>query len=312
MKRPAAILPLLAAAVVMASCGPKDEEARQPREVEGSKTGERPAPTRTERPAHPEPAARPDPAPPAEEGPDPAELMAQLTPENALEIREKLRSEARLWKSTAGPFYRQWASLDPQAAMAAAQSEDPKMGLISTSMALAGWTMNDPGGARDWFDANMNEPYQLRFAHSLVSYWPKDDFEGLATWTERFPAGKEKTNLVTRMAGTWRRHQPDGAAQWVATLPAGEARDRATDFVFQSWGKEDPTAAGEFLAANIEADNIDVAISSYAKAVVPDDPDAAVLWAEEIADSRLRDEILEAIPLIRGNPGGSPVNFPGP
>ena len=83
---------------------------------------------------------------------------------------------------------------------------------------------------------------------------------------------------------------------WLANLPNEVAGQRhAIGERFEDFIREDFAAAGQWLASQPLGASYDEAIQDYAYAAARDDQDAAVAWAEQIADENLRAETLRRV-----------------
>jgi hypothetical protein len=251
------------------------------------------------------------PAPPPERVTTMApQAISNLTAGNALVLRAGLRKNPARWNSALGPFYRAWATVDPEAALQAAATEG-RTSVAAVTMALSGWASVDPDAAADWMKSQPESSHRDRHGAGLVLGWPADRMTDLADLVSDLAHSSPSTTLPVRLAARWLDEDPAAAAGWLGTMPAGTSTTRATDLLFRQWGSADPTAAGEFLANNTEVPNWDVAAAAYAKAVVPDDAETAALWAEAIQNPDLRGQIRAVLPLLRKPPDPQDPVLPG-
>ena len=159
-----------------------------------------------------------------------SELMAGLTAENALEIREQiahLKSDDPEFRD----FHYAWGQLAGLDAVLQGLETTGKKDLGST---LAGWASNDPAAARDWYDTLENEgnrgankqAMKAALVHGLAIADPgtaADFVYSLGETGDR--RAKEMMGIV--MGKVIQSRGPGEAAQWATNLGAGKLRGHA-------------------------------------------------------------------------------------
>lgn len=159
-----------------------------------------------------------------------SELMAGLTAENALEIREQI-AHLKGNDPEFRDFHYAWGQLVGLEAVLQGLETTGKKDLGST---LAGWASHDPAAARDWYDTLENEgnrgankqAMKAALVHGLAIADPgtaADFVYSLGETGDR--RAKEMMGIV--MGKVIQSGGPENAAQWATNLGAGKLRGHA-------------------------------------------------------------------------------------
>ena len=196
-----------------------------------------------------------------------AKLLAGLTAENALEIREQI-ADLDAEDPAFRDFHFAWGKVAGlEAVLHGVDTPKRDMG-----PALAGWVTADPSGAKAWYeslDPKADKPptrEQLKeaYVHGLAIADPAmatDFVMGLGAAGD--PKAKQMMSIVTE-----KMIQSGGvaaAAAWAASLPDGDLRGHALSEVARTQAREDPAAAAAWatpLAGGKNGDSIVYAIST--------------------------------------------------
>jgi hypothetical protein len=100
----------------------------------------------------------------------------------------------------------------------------------------------------EWLDKTQPSGTGTSCIQVLVWNWADSDFQAVATWLEKAPAGPAKTTAIGAYAEMLSRYQPGTAAQWVTSLPLGPERDATLRTIYRNWPKNN-SAAIEAAAA---------------------------------------------------------------
>lgn len=131
---------------------------------------------------------------------------------------------------------------------------DPRILLARRCLELA---ETDPLAAMEFAIAQDLARADRGLLDSLILHWAAHDFDTAYAWAKSQEAGAWRNDVIARLAHLRAKSDPLGAARMVVTdISAGRARDEATISVLHQWALKDKDAAG--------------------------------LWAESLADERLR------------------------
>ncbi len=101
---------------------------------------------------------------------------------------------------------------------------------------------------------------------------------------------------MTNCVEHWQTRDDTGKwIEWMSgKLPTGDWESKAGGMM-DAWTRTDYKAAGLWLSQAADGPAKQAAVKSYAQAVAPYDPEAAVQWAKTLPAGKGRDELLEAI-----------------
>jgi len=176
-------------------------------------------------------------------------LLAGLTKENALEIREQidpLEASDAMFRE----FHFAWGKIGGMEAVLHG-TDTPKSDM---GPALAGWASADPAAARAWYDslpekgqgANRGQMKEA-FVHGLAIADPAKAVEFVMGLSDaKDPRAKQMMGIIAE-----KQIQAGGtasAASWAAALPDGEMRNHAYYEVARAKVRADPAAAAAWAA----------------------------------------------------------------
>lgn len=252
-----------------------------------------------------------------------AQILANLTPENALALREQIvhldpeSSEFKdfhyQWGALGGKdavlngldtpqrdlaiTLAGWASSDPTAALAYYNSLTPDernaggqkygaiVGLIETNPALAASFIRDQEVAGDG-DAN-------RLARVAAEMMKKNQgLEEASKWVASLPEGPLQKEAVSQIARDFADSNPQASLAWANNLPTGAAKTEAIETSFNRWARQDPERAASEIEKINDPATKDAALYGYTRRVAWDDPEAGIAWANSIANQQTRGRAL--------------------
>ena len=155
--------------------------------------------------------------------------------------------------------------------------------------AFAGWAHRDPEAPRRWvLSQSVGGRRQQWLAAGLLQSIAVTDHRARGRWLGHFALDPEFDDLLREVAIAWGSEAPDEALDWLEGLPDSRVKSATVDSVFRRWSERDPGKASMRLARMRPGVERDHAIICLAKAIDRDDPEAAQLWVESIADESLR------------------------
>ena len=147
---------------------------------------------------------------------------------------------------------REWAKLDPDAALAWANSlegSDKGSALVSVVSEMA---VKDPAGAAA-MAASFGEEDQNRAYREIAEQWARQDFSAAESWIGTL-SGEAREGALGEAIEVLAASDPAGAAAMLAQMESGRSRDRAIEDVAQAWAAESPAKAAEWLVAQETGD----------------------------------------------------------
>lgn len=144
-----------------------------------------------------------------------------------------------------------WASSDPQAALAWAQQHDSGPGFSShfaASGAINGWWQKDPAAAEAYVASHLTTQADRQLASSLASSIFESDPKHALEWVNSLPdvdARRQADSILVHQLG-WT--DPKAAVEWAASLPQ-DVRLSVFNSAVSAWAQNNPAAAAEWLGA---------------------------------------------------------------
>lgn len=248
-----------------------------------------------------------------------AEMLKQLTPENARQMREQIahmpqdsaefREFHYAWGAIAGDeaiihgkdtpkrdmaaALAGWASEDPQSAMAYFESLTPgeqNNGALMKWGAAFGLADADPQLAAEFAiersqngDKDAGKMIHIAAAAAMKS----GDREEVTQWAANIPEGDLQNTAFQKIAGDFAKENPAEAVDWATSLPEGEGKNHAVGTSFHHWANRDPREAASAINS-LPINQQDAATYGYATSVVHKEPAAGVQWAANIKDPKDR------------------------
>jgi hypothetical protein len=248
-----------------------------------------------------------------------AEMLKQLTPDNARQLREQI---AHMSQDSAEfrEFHYAWGAIAGDEAILHGK-DTPKRDMAAS---LAGWASEDPQSAMAYFDnlsaeeqsdgthmkwgaafglADADPQLAAEFAVERSQSGDKDadkmihiaaaaalksgDQEEVTQWASNIPEGDLQNTAFQRIAGDYAKEDPAKAVEWASNLPEGEGKNHAVGSSFHQWANRDPKEAANAIST-LPIDQQDSATYGYATSVVHKEPAAGVQWAANIKDPEAR------------------------
>lgn len=213
-------------------------------------------------------------------------LLASLTPDNALEIREQLVSfgaDGEQWRD----FNYSWGALAGMEAFTfAASSEERDLDAV-----LTGWASADPNGALALLD-NLPEDMKGsrdRLAANVVAGLADRDptlATDLVLRLAREGAGQPENLIAIVASETLRTSSPEEAAAWSETLPDGALKGAAMGRIANAYVERDPEAAARWAQRHADQDYAARAIEQVADKWAEREPVEAVTWLQNLPEGR--------------------------
>jgi hypothetical protein len=189
--------------------------------------------------------------------------------------------------SGAGTIAAEWAKLDPDAALAWANTLSGRDKGAALNAVIGEMASKDPNKAVA-VAATLSGDDQTRAYSEIAEKWGLKDFAAAEAWINSLPAEARDRAMASALE-SYATTNPEGAAAKVAQMPAGEDRDRAIEDVAGPWARKDPAAAAAWVAQQ-QTEDIDDAIRPVMSSWANTDPAAAQIWISSLPQGELRDE----------------------
>ncbi len=221
----------------------------------------------------------------------------------------------------------EWATLDPQAAMAYASGLAGVAGASARNTVLLAWAEVDEGAAALWIEALppseerrgarqalleaigrkdlrrfvslLLEAKDQRMDGELLNYsvwsrWIAKDPRAAVEAAMALPPGALRNQALQGISSSWALKDPEAAISWITLLLPGSERDlAASNLVFQL-GMQNPKRALQlimegFTAPGSRNENIERGAALWARS----DPTAAMAWVEALPSGEARQRALD-------------------
>lgn len=219
---------------------------------------------------------------------------ASVDPVNAAKYYTDNPSEFAMMGGRRGPgsssgsevIAREWAKLDPDAALAWANTldgRDKSSALVSVVSEMA---VKDPAGAAE-LAAGFDDEEQGRAYREIAEQWARQDFSEAEAWISTL-SGEAKDGALGSAIEVLASTDPQGAAAMLSQMDEGRSRDRAVEDIAQAWASEDPAQAAEWLVGQ-ETDDMGGAMRRVMMSWVGQDSASALSFVESQPAGETRD-----------------------
>jgi hypothetical protein len=153
--------------------------------------------------------------------------MADSDPSGALQLANTLGSFANN-EPLSQMIYRQWASIDPQAAASAAAQSSADGGWRSpVNQVLRNWAGQDPLSALAWVDSQVDPSMQARDIGQIIRQWSRDDESAAVSYVNNLGAGPTRDAAAAALAFSLGGSDPSTAISWAQSIGDPTMRDNA-------------------------------------------------------------------------------------
>jgi len=202
---------------------------------------------------------------------------------------------------------KEWARLDPDAALAWANSLGQGKGEALSSV-VGEVAKSDPKKAAE-LAANMDPALRGDAYNSIARQWGASNFDDAELWARGLPADQQArvfSELIQGLATT----NPELAAEKIKTLEPGRETDTAIGTTAGKWAQEDPAAAFDWLAAQTSQRAQRQAMNQVIPSLVVKDPAAALASINKLAAGEVRDSAVSAY--VESNYSADPSTLTAP
>ena len=167
--------------------------------------------------------------------------MAEFDPAGALRLASSVGNFANS-EPLSQVIYRQWSSVDPQAAAAQAAQDPSTSGWRSPiGQVLRNWANQDPIAAINWALTSSDSESQARDIGQVMRQWSRQDFPAAANWVNTLPAGNVRDAAAASLGFSLASTDPRGAIRWIDSMADTTQRDAALQRISREIMYRDPT-----------------------------------------------------------------------
>jgi hypothetical protein len=176
-------------------------------------------------------------------------FMADTDPMGALQLASTLGSFPNN-EPLSQMIYRQWSSVDPQAAaLRAAQDPQGEGWRSPVGQVLRNWASQDPLAAIAWSNSQSDSSVQARDIGQIIRQWSRDDMNAAANWVNSLQAGSVRDAAAAALAFSMGGNDPSAALGWAQSITDATQRDNALQRLSREIMYRNPTNGAAILAA---------------------------------------------------------------
>lgn len=181
---------------------------------------------------------------------------------------------------------REWAKLDPTAAMQWAEGLEGSERVDAMVSVIGEVAATDPAKAAT-MAAGLEGSDQAQAYGEIAERWARDDFEAADAWASTL-SGEARDRAMREVIEVLADSDPAAAAARISTLSDPGQRDRAIERVAGEWSQQDPAGAAEWLITQ-ETNEGDDAMRRVMGNWVAQDSAGALSFIEEQPAGDIRD-----------------------
>jgi hypothetical protein len=246
-----------------------------------------------------------------------ADLLLNLTPDNAQQIFDALRQSGRTGEDfgrETGLFLEAWGRLDGAKAVAAVEQlgGDGRRRSFASMSAMTGWASADPEAAKAHLATAENGWEKGMMSQGLISGLARTDPNAATDFVymldaERAAAAKDGADnggddrwrgwaadrQMESIANAQLRAGKDVATGWAEALPDGDLKAAAFDRLAENLVRDDPAGAAAWVASHADQDYAGRAVREIAEEFGRTDPKAAIEWATNLPEQNQKQAIQQ-------------------
>ncbi|MEP4079678.1 hypothetical protein [Haloferula sp.] len=191
----------------------------------------------------------------------------------------------------AGVIAREWAKLDPQAALSWAQGLDGRDQNAALVSVLGEMATKDPAEAAG-IASGLDEDSRNRAYSEIAEQWALADYDSAEGWINTL-SGEDKEDAMAAAIGVLAKTDPQAAAAKISMMSSGNEKERAVRDVAQSWAREAPADAAAWVVAEGGEDGED-GMRSVMATWAAQDSVASLDFIESQPQGEIRDSATQA------------------
>ena len=137
-----------------------------------------------------------------------------------------------------------------------------------------------------------NESFQRDLGRSLITAAMRNQgFEEARRSLSELPlSATQRSRVMSDLTAQGLQQNPEEMLEWICSYAMTSGHSNILPQAIQQWAERDYNAAGEWLGSRESSPDRDHAVQAYTSAVSRIDPDAALVWTNEIYDTAKREE----------------------
>lgn len=186
---------------------------------------------------------------------------------------------------------RNWAALDPAAALAWAGANANGQGFSPAMQgAIAGWWQKDSVAAENYALSHVTTLGDRQILGVLTSTIYNSNPQRAIEFASRIPEKEARLQADNILSSQMAMNDPEGASTWAASLPA-DVRSSTLHAAISMWASSNLSAAGDWVGT-LNGPARDDAVDAYTSILSRSDPGAAATLATTMADQTARGQSL--------------------
>lgn len=143
-----------------------------------------------------------------------------------------------------------------------------------------------------WTESLPEGPLRASAALRLAGDYVNADPARAAAWAASLQDRPDYAKVVARVSQLWAGRDVDAAVRWTESLPPSPAKHEGLSAAYGQWGARDPETASRTLYHMPPSTEKNFAINGFISGLAHSDPEAAVIWAAEISEPKMREAAL--------------------
>ncbi|MGK0184427.1 MAG: hypothetical protein ACI9R3_000193 [Verrucomicrobiales bacterium] len=145
--------------------------------------------------------------------------------------------------------------------------------------------------AASWVTSISDSQLKEGALNRVIDQYMREDIDAAAEWVSTMSGESYANDSIRQVAEQMAKTDPMKALQWADAL-AEDAQPQVYREALNEWAKTDATAASEYLLAMTNSPERDQAITGLTSTLKRDEPESALVWAQEINDPQLKESTL--------------------
>jgi hypothetical protein len=179
-------------------------------------------------------------------------FMAESNPAGALAMAQSL-GDFPGNEPLSSVIYRQWATIDPQAAALQAMQSGVTGGSgwqSPLAQVARTWASEDPMSAANWAMSLTDPQAEARTISQVMREWARDDLNAAVNWVNSQPPGPSYDAAAAALAFSMAANNPQDAIAWADNIADATARTNALQRISREVMWRDPTNGMSILQAS--------------------------------------------------------------
>lgn len=230
------------------------------------------------------------------------EQLAQRDPAAAFAwYKQNLAGNPKLLSATAASLFGKIAETNPALALDNLWQLSQKDIRDSAAHAIVNQMMAN--GQKDqltqYFNAMTDPAAQAMLARAMVDQWATYYPEMTAEWVAGLTDPAVRNRAEMALIFKWGYDNPSKAAQWVTGLARDENWSKEVNQMVSVWARDSPDKAAAWLVSlSPPAAELDPAVRQLAQAVMYNNPEGAMAWANAMYDPSQRHHLMQRVGAI--------------